>query len=100
MKRPVAILFLFVAVQSAFTQVANTTVEYFFNSNATLWDLADIRLGRYSDKGDEYNLIDDSFLNFDFDSGVFVLLGSLDLACDYRDTSCERWLRRGHKQVI
>ena len=70
MKKPITIFLLFVAVQSAYAQVANTTVEYFFNSNATLWDLADIRLGRYPDKGDEYYSIGYSFLSYDFDSGV------------------------------
>ncbi len=63
-----------------FAQPSNTTVDYFFEKPATLWDLAELRLTQqFSESKFEFVNVNFLGLDYDWDSGIPGVEFTLDL---------------------
>ena len=81
-------LYVVMLIPAASAQVTNSTVDYFFDRSATIWDVADLRLENYFERMRLESLLEDhspfvsvnySFLDYDFDTGVPTIHFSIEI---------------------
>ena len=88
MKHYIFFVYLVMLIPAASAQVTNSTVDYFFDRSATIWDIADLRLENFFEKKRFEDLIEDnrpltsvnySFLDYDFGTGVPTIHFSMQI---------------------